>query len=101
MLVPDILIMILPPQGNGTLTCRWRNCNREFTAKNYLVDHVTSNHIEHRKGCDDFPCFWEVGHLQIIHLHSSIHVFSYLLLIFKRSIYSKYYLKMILWRKKV
>ena len=42
------------------LACKWRNCGREFTEKKYLVDHVTSSHIEQRKGCDDFPCFWEV-----------------------------------------
>ena len=43
------------------LMCKWRNCGREFTEKKYLVDHVTSSHIEQRKGCDDFPCFWEVS----------------------------------------
>ena len=47
-------------QGTGVLACKWRNCGREFTEKKYLVDHVTSSHIEQRKGCDDFPCFWEV-----------------------------------------
>jgi len=46
-------------EGTGVLACKWRNCGREFTEKKYLVDHVTSSHIEQRKGCDDFPCFWE------------------------------------------
>jgi len=43
----------------GVLACLWRNCGREFIEKKYLVDHVTGMHIEHRKGCEDFPCFWE------------------------------------------
>jgi len=46
-------------EGTGVLACRWRSCGREFTEKRYLVDHVTSCHIEQRKGCDDFPCYWE------------------------------------------
>ena len=47
------------------LACRWRSCGREFTEKRYLVDHVTSCHIEQRKGCDDFPCYWEVGLVKV------------------------------------
>ena len=55
-------------QGTGVLACKWRNCGREFTEKKYLVDHVTSSHIEQRKGCDDFPCFWEVISLFLVNI---------------------------------
>ena len=45
----------------GILTCKWRNCDQEYTEKQSLVDHINTNHIEHRKGCEDYPCFWEVS----------------------------------------
>jgi len=43
----------------GILTCKWRNCGQEYNEKQSLVDHINTNHIEHRKGCEDYPCFWE------------------------------------------
>jgi len=43
----------------GIVTCKWKNCGREYSEKQCLVEHINSNHIEHKKGCEDFPCFWE------------------------------------------
>ena len=43
------------------LKCRWRECGKVYSDKNMLVEHINSNHIEHRKGCEDYPCHWGVG----------------------------------------
>ena len=48
----------------GIITCKWRNCGREYREKQSLVEHINTNHIEHKKGCEDFPCFWEVSHIE-------------------------------------
>jgi len=40
------------------LKCRWRECGKVYSDKNMLVEHINSNHIEHRKGCEDYPCHW-------------------------------------------
>jgi hypothetical protein len=43
------------------ITCKWRYCGREYSEKQNLVEHINTNHVERKKGCEDFPCFWEVS----------------------------------------
>jgi len=59
---PDSSIKEEPSEDaseGGNLTCKWKSCGREYNEKQALVDHINSNHIEHKKGCEEFPCFWE------------------------------------------
>ena len=45
----------------GVMVCRWRNCGREFLDQTLLVSHITESHVDQKKGCEDFPCMWEVS----------------------------------------
>ena len=45
----------------GVMVCRWRNCGREFLEQTSLVSHIIESHVDQKKGCEDFPCMWEVG----------------------------------------
>ena len=45
----------------GVMVCRWRNCGREFLDQAVLVSHITESHVDQKKGCEDFPCMWEVS----------------------------------------
>ena len=33
---------------------------REMGNREALVEHVKTCHEEYRKGCEEFPCLWEV-----------------------------------------
>ena len=44
---------------SGIITCRWRNCGKEFMDRDALVDHIKNNHEEYKKGCEEFPCMWD------------------------------------------
>ena len=70
--------------GAGAAVCRWRSCGRwehwhyfrtftsqrmflimsvffrEMGNREALVEHVKTCHEEYRKGCEEFPCLWEV-----------------------------------------
>ena len=35
-------------------------CFREMGNREALVEHVKTCHEEYRKGCEEFPCLWEV-----------------------------------------
>ena len=45
----------------GVLVCRWKNCGREFLEQTNLVSHILESHVDQKKGCEDFPCMWEVS----------------------------------------
>ena len=45
----------------GVLVCRWKNCGREFLEQINLVSHILESHVDQKKGCEDFPCMWEVS----------------------------------------
>ena len=49
--------------GEGPLfcVCRWLGCNKELVDMKSLVEHVSSLHLEHRKGCEEHHCHWQVG----------------------------------------
>ncbi len=44
----------------GSYVCLWMECNEEFVTQKSLVDHINDNHMETKKGCDEFPCLWKV-----------------------------------------
>jgi len=41
-----------------TVKCKWGECGKEYGDKYSLVEHINTNHIEHKKGCEDYPCHW-------------------------------------------
>ena len=45
----------------GSYVCLWMECNEEFVTQKTLVDHINDNHMETKKGCDEFPCLWKVS----------------------------------------
>ena len=44
----------------GVKVCKWRNCGKTFTEREDLIKHIKSNHEEYKKGCEEYPCLWEV-----------------------------------------
>lgn len=43
----------------GSYICLWMECHEEFDAQKALVDHISDNHMENKKGCEEFPCLWK------------------------------------------
>ena len=43
----------------GAAVCRWRSCGKEFLDREALVEHIKTSHEEFRKGCEEFPCYWD------------------------------------------
>ena len=44
-----------------TIACKWRECGKEYNDKHHLVEHINTTHIEHKKGCEEYPCYWVVS----------------------------------------
>ena len=40
---------------------KWKECANKFSDKDNLVEHINTTHIEHKKGCEDYPCYWRVS----------------------------------------
>jgi hypothetical protein len=41
--------------------CRWLDCNKELADMKSLVEHLCNLHLEHRKGCEEHHCYWQVS----------------------------------------
>ena len=79
---PDSKILIKEESGEEyqIVKCRWRECGQVYSDKNQLVEHINTQHIQHKKGCEEYPCYWGVSqaHHQRCHgLH--FHIFSLVL----------------------
>ena len=46
----------------GVTRCGWYNCGEECGDLEQLVNHITSHHIQTRRGSEEFPCLWEGCH---------------------------------------
>jgi hypothetical protein len=45
----------------GSYVCLWMECHEEFVTQKALVEHISDNHMESKKGCEEFPCLWKVS----------------------------------------
>ena len=43
---------------------------REMGNREALVEHVKTCHEEYRKGCEEFPCLWEVPDNSVLSINS-------------------------------
>ena len=43
---------------------------REMGNREALVEHVKTCHEEYRKGCEEFPCLWEVPGNSVLSINS-------------------------------
>ena len=48
-------------EEDQVVQCKWKECAKEFCDKDNLVEHINITHIEHKKGCEDYPCYWRVS----------------------------------------
>ena len=48
-------------EEDQVICCKWKECGNEFCDKDHLVEHINTTHIEHKKGCEDYPCYWRVS----------------------------------------
>lgn len=44
----------------GSYICLWQDCHEEFAVQKMLVEHISENHMNSQKGCEEFPCLWKV-----------------------------------------
>ena len=41
--------------------CQWGDCTEDFPDQAQLVTHINSQHVQNKRGSEEYPCYWRVS----------------------------------------
>ena len=41
--------------------CQWADCAEDFPDQAQLVAHINSQHVQNKRGSEEYPCYWRVS----------------------------------------
>ena len=41
--------------------CQWGDCMEDFPDQSQLVTHINSQHVQNKRGSEEYPCYWRVS----------------------------------------